>query len=109
MPGGRQQRRDFRYFVVEGNEEDVKMSREAGGQSIRCSTGSEGLGVISLPQSRLAWLTLNKVAYSVRDPAPTDPLEAAEGIVRRDPPAAIPQTRTGQMIARSMPPRSRST
>src|SRR2546427_647295 len=52
-------------------------------------------------------LTLNKVDYTLRDPAGTPSLREVEDGTRRDPPAAMPQSRMDQTETCSITPRSR--
>ena len=51
--------------------------------------------------------TLNKVDYTLREPAGTPSLREVEDGIRRDPPAVMPQSRMDQTETCSITPRSR--
>src|SRR5437773_7902726 len=52
-------------------------------------------------------LTLNEVAYTLREPAGTPSLREAAGGIKIDPPAVMPQRRFDQTESCSITPRSR--
>src|SRR2546421_12497692 len=52
-------------------------------------------------------LTLNKVDYTLREPAGTPSLREVEDGIRRDPPDVMPQRRMDQTETCSITPRSR--